>query len=306
MARTAQKVESLASEGEDMTDALATVLAVAEEQGTVSWADVSDDLTSGQWGRLIEKGLLVDADGAGFVLEDPDGIREALGEDEVAAAASASTSSSDDGGDDGVNWTNYDKGAAVVTVGFMAGYARQDIRNVIGSALDVVIGPLNEILPFYVVILLLALLTGLWSTILQDNLMDSEVMGEYQEKMQDLKERREAAKERGDDEALDRIQQEQMDAMGDQLGMFKAQFRPMVWIMLLTIPAFLWMYWMIRDGHIDSSGIQMVLPLQGEITDWQQGLLGPMPAWILWYFVCSMSFSQLLRKALNVQTSPTG
>ena len=304
MARTAQKVESLASEGEDMTDALATVLAVAEEQGTVSWADVSDDLTSGQWGRLIEKGLLVDADGDGFALNDPDGIREALGEDEVTAATS--TNSSDDGGGDGVNWTTYDKGAAVVTVGFMAGYARQDIRNVIGSALDVVIGPLNDMLPFYVVILLLALLTGLWSTLLQDNLMDSEVMGQYQEKMQDLKERREAAKERGDDEALDRIQQEQMDAMGDQLGMFKAQFRPMVWIMLLTIPAFLWMYWMIRDGHIDSSGIQMVLPLGGEITDWQQGLVGPMPAWIVWYFVCSMSFSQLLRKALNVQTSPTG
>ena len=287
-----------------MTDALATVLAVAEEQGTVSWADVSDELTSGQWGRLIEKGLLVDADGAGFVLEDPEEIREALGEDEVAAAAS--TSSSDDDGDGGVNWTTYDKGAAVVTVGFMAGYAQQDIRNVIGGGLDVVLGPLNEVLPFYVVILLLALLTGLWSTILQDNLMDSEVMGEYQEKMQDLKERREAAKERGDDEALDRIQQEQMDAMGDQLGMFKAQFRPMVWIMLLTIPAFLWMYWMIRDGHIDSTGIRMVLPLGGEVTDWQQGLVGPMPAWIVWYFVCSMSFSQLLRKALNVQTSPTG
>ncbi|QGA82051.1 DUF106 domain-containing protein [Halomicrobium sp. LC1Hm] len=304
MARTAQKVESLASEGEDMTDALATVLAVAEEQGTVSWADVSDDLTSGQWGRLIEKGLLVDADGAGFVLSDPDGIRDALGEDSVETAAA--TSGDGDGDDEGVNWTSYDKGAALVTVGLFAGYMQQDIRSLVGGTIDIVLGPLNDVVPFYVVILVLAIMTGLWSTLLQDNLMDSEVMGKYQEKMQDLQDRREAAKERGDDEALDEIQQEQMEAMGDQLGMFKAQFRPMVWIMLLTIPAFLWMYWMIRDGHIEAAETVMVLPLVGEVSNWQQGVLGPLQAWILWYFLCSLGFSQLLRKALNVQTSPTG
>jgi len=306
MARTAQKVEALASEGEDMTDALATVLAVAEEQGTVSWADVSDDLTSGQWGRLIEKGLLVDANGA-FVLHDPDGVREALDETDPDAVASATASTgSDDDGDAEINWTAYDKGAALVTLVFFVGYAQQDVRNVVGSTIDIVLGPLNDILPFYIVILVLAIMTGLWSTILQDNLMNSEVMGEVQEKMQDLQERREAAKERGDDEALDRIQEEQMEAMGDQLGMFKAQFRPMVWIMLLTIPAFLWMYWMIRDGHIEAAETVMVLPLKGPVSDWQAGGVGPMPAWIVWYFLCSLGFSQLLRKALNVQTSPTG
>ncbi|NNC25236.1 DUF106 domain-containing protein, partial [Salinisphaera sp. USBA-960] len=69
-----------------------------------------------------------------------------------------------------------------------------------------------------------------------------------------------AAKERGDEEALDRIQKEQMEAMGDQLGMFKMQFRPMVWIMLLTIPVFLWMYW--KLGQIDQ-GVELILPLIG-------------------------------------------
>jgi uncharacterized membrane protein (DUF106 family) len=302
MARTAQKVDSLAAEGEDMTDALGTVLAVADEQGTVSWADVSDDLTSGQWGRLIEKGLLVDADGSGFVLDDPEGIREALEESDPSAVSSSS--SDDDEAE--VNWTSYDKAAAVITLGLFSGYMLKSVRSVIGGALDVLIGPLNDAVPFYVVILILAILTGLWSTILQDNLMNSEVMAQTQGKMQDLKERREAAKERGDDEALERIQQEQMEAMGDQLGMFKAQFRPMVWIMLLTIPAFLWMYWMIRDGHIEATDTVMVMPMVGEVTDWQQGAVGPMPAWIVWYFLCSLGFSQLLRKALNVQTSPTG
>ncbi len=280
-----------------MTDALVAVLDVAEEKGTVTWGDVSDDLTSGQWGRLIEKGLLVDADGEGFVLEDPDGVRDALEESDPAAMG-------DD--DEESSWTQWDKMAGVAALAAMAGYYFEGIRAVVGGAIDVLLGPLETMLPFYVVIIILAVLTGLWSTILQDKLMDSEVMGEYQERMQDIQERRKDAKERGDDAELERIQEEQMEAMGDQLGMFKAQFRPMVWIMLLTIPAFLWMYWMIRDGHLtEVEGPVMVLPMVGPIGDWQDTVF-VVPAWIVWYFLCSLSFTQLLRKALNVQTTPTG
>jgi uncharacterized membrane protein (DUF106 family) len=90
--------------------------------------------------------------------------------------------------------------------------------------------------------------------------------------------------------------------MGDNLGMFKEQFRPMVWIMLLTIPVFLWMYWMILTQGVGS--LEVTMPLVGEVS-WRQGVVGPLQAWILWYFVCSMGFSQLIRKSLNLQTTPT-
>jgi uncharacterized membrane protein (DUF106 family) len=299
MPRTAQKVEDLADEGRGLTGALAEVLEVAEEKGTVTWSDVSDDLTSGQWGRLIESGLLVDADGDGFVLDDPDGIRDALDESGVSTADEAP---------EGEGWTKWDKVAAVGALAMFAGYTIPEAREAIGRTVDVVLGQLTALgLPFHVVILVLAMATGVWSTLLQDKLMDSELMSQYQGRMQELKERREAAKERGDDAELERIQQEQMDAMGDQLGMFKAQFRPMVWIMLLTIPAFLWMYWMILDQQIGvDAGTVIVLPLFGEITGWNDStVLGVVPAWILWYFLCSLGFSQMLRKALNVQTTPS-
>jgi uncharacterized membrane protein (DUF106 family) len=297
MARTAEKVEALTEESGGMADALGTVLDVAEENGVVTWSDVSEDLTSGQWGRLIEKGLLVDADGAGFVLDDPEGIREAI---------DGSTAPEIDD-DEGANWTTYDKAAAGGAIAMFAGYSIQSVRGAIGSTIDIFLGPLEAAMPFYVVILILALVTGLYSTILQDKLMDTELMGKYQARMQELQDRREAAKERGDDEELDRIQEEQMDAMGDQLGMMKAQFRPMVWIMLLTIPAFLWMYWLILDVELGAEASRvMVMPLLGEIETWQQGVIGPLQAWILWYFLCSLGFSQVMRKAMNVQATPTG
>jgi uncharacterized membrane protein (DUF106 family) len=179
------------------------------------------------------------------------------------------------------------------------------MRDLIGGVMDVFLGPLDTALPFYAVVMVLAVVTGLYSTLLQANLMDTEKMGEYQAKMQEIQERRKEAKERGDDEALDRIQDEQMEAMGDQMGMFKEQFRPMVWIMFLTIPVFLWMYWKVGIGDPGSGEFgTIVLPLRGSVG-WKERILGPIQVWIVWYFLCSMGFTQILRKGLDIDISPT-
>ncbi|WP_436925069.1 DUF106 domain-containing protein [Halosimplex amylolyticum] len=316
MARTAEKAESLADESQSMADALERVLAVADDKGTVQWSDVSDDITSGEWGRLIEQGILVDVDGEGFVVDDPEGVRDALGisapEPGDASGGSSSSdstgstsTSSADSDDEDEGWSRWDKMAAVATIALFLGYSQAPIRNTVGGVLDIALGPLANVLPFYIMILVLAVFTGLNSTILQGKLMNMDKMGEYQEQMQDIQDRRKAAKERGDDEALEEIQQEQMEAMGDQLGMFKEQFRPMVWIMLVNIPVFLWIYYMVQTGAmVSGSGPVMVLPIMGEIASWNDRI-GPMWAWIIWYFVCSMSFTQIVRKALNVQTTPS-
>ncbi|WP_123533674.1 DUF106 domain-containing protein [Halosimplex salinum] len=319
MARTAEKAESLAAESQSMADALEHVLAVADEKGTVQWSDVSDDITSGEWGRLIEQGILVDVDGEGFVVDDPEGVRDALGisapepadtadDSSSGGSDSASSSASDsDDTDEDEGWSRWDKMAAVATIALFLGYSQAPIRNTVGGVLDLALGPLANVLPFYIMILVLAVFTGLNSTILQGKLMNMDKMGEYQERMQEIQDRRKEAKERGDDEALEEIQQEQMEAMGDQLGMFKQQFRPMVWIMLVNIPVFLWIYYMVQTGAMTvpaGTDNVMVLPIIGGIERWSTRI-GPMWAWIIWYFVCSMSFTQIVRKALNVQTTPS-
>jgi len=109
--------------------------------------------------------------------------------------------------------------------------------------------------------MVIALATGLYSTLLRAGLMDMDKMSAYVKTgMKDIQDRRKDAKERDDQEALDAIQEEQMEAMGDQLGMFKEQFRPMVWIMFLTIPAFLWMFWVI--GYRGSTAAYPPSPLR--------------------------------------------
>jgi uncharacterized membrane protein (DUF106 family) len=295
MPRTAEKVENLAEEGEHLTDALGSVLDVAEEKGKVTWGDVSDDISSGEWGRLIETGLLVDADGEGFVIEDPGGTRDALEDADPSAMME----------DHDTSWTTYDKAAGLVVVGLFVGYWLPSARQTIASTIDVIFGPLANVMPFHVVILCLAVLTGLFSSIMQDNLGNPEVMSEYREQSEKLKERREKAKERGDEEELERIQEEQMEMMTENLGVFKAQFRPMVWIMLLTIPVFLWLLWMVLDVGVAENSTAIVIPFAGEVDSWTHTIVGPIQVWILWYFLCSLGFSQIMRKALNVQTTPS-
>ncbi|WP_338739847.1 DUF106 domain-containing protein [Haloplanus salilacus] len=301
MARIEQKVRDLVAADAEMEGVIQTVLDRAED-GEVKWVDVRDDLSSGQWGRLIEKGVLIDGD-AGFRLADAEATRDAL-DTESGAVADIDTGTDSD---DESSWSMWDKGAAVFSIALFAGYSWAPMRNVIGSAMNVVLGPLESTLPFYAVVMILAVVTGLYSTILQANLMDSEKMGEYQEQMKKIQEKRKEAKERGDDEALERIQDEQMDAMGDQLGMFKEQFRPMVWIMFLTIPVFLWMYWGVGIRGADAVfDLQpLILPLVGERA-WTDGVVGPIQVWIVWYFLCSMGFTQIIRKGLNIDISPTG
>jgi uncharacterized membrane protein (DUF106 family) len=296
MARTAEKVRDLVRENPEFEAVLEELL---EREGELRWRDVKDDMTSGQWGRLLQKDILIEAED-GFEFADREGVEEALGGTEDIEF------DTDVEVEDGESsWSIYDKAAAVGALGMFAGYSINSVRSAVGQVLDLVLGPLDSILPFFAVIMVLAIVTGLYSSILQNALMDTEKMAAYQERMKEIQERQKAAKERGDDEAVERIREEQMDAMGDQLGMFKEQLRPMVWIMVITIPVFLWMYWKIRPpSHIPAAEASMVLPLIGE-TELAAGVVGPLQAWILWYILNSIGFSQIIRKALNIQTTPT-
>ncbi|ARS88664.1 DUF106 domain-containing protein [Natrarchaeobaculum aegyptiacum] len=317
MTRTAEKVTALVREDASMVDALETIRETADENGgEVQWGDVNDDLTSGQWGRLIEKGVLVDGD-EGFVIADREAFDEALDGDTDSIAADVDLDAEE------TKWSRWDKLAAVGSVLLMIGYWLEDVRNTVGGTIDTVLAPLDAALPFYAVILAVALLTGLYSTLLQANLMNPEVMAKYQERMKsmqekqkDVRQRKQEAEERDAPEAeierleneMEEVREEQMEAMAENMGMFKEQFRPMVWIMLFTIPLFLWMYWKILGNHgaaVSGTELEMIMPIAGHVQ-LNQGLLGPMWAWIIWYFVCSMGFTQLLRKALNIDMTPSG
>lgn len=297
MGHAAERARRLIDEDASFADAIVSIRSALEERDEVEWRDVKDDLTSGEWGRLIQEGVLESGE-EGFYLADPEGIQELMDEGYEPISVDIPEVDAD------VSWSTYDKLAGGATVLFMLGYWYDPVRDQLGESINLIVAPLEATMPFFAVILALAMITGLYSTLLQANLMDTEVIGAHQARMQAVQEKRKEAQERGDDAALERIQQEQMEAMGGMLEMFKAQFRPMVWITLLTIPLFLWLWWYVGTGQVPDTEMTVVLPLIAEIR-WDDTFIGPMPSWILWYILCSLGFTQLIRKVLNIQTTPT-
>ncbi|EMA27003.1 hypothetical protein C444_21306 [Haloarcula japonica DSM 6131] len=277
-----------------MRDALATVVEHSDKGNEpLQWNDVSESLSNEEWGRLIREGVLV-SDGTGFTVANPERVREALQPDEPM------DTTTDTDGIEAESWAWYDKAAGLAALSLFAGYWSTGIRDTIASYDDLLLAPVTDAFPFFAVIILLAIVTGLYSTVLQSRLRDTEKIQAYQKRVNELKERKEAAKERGDDEALAELQEEQMEVASDQLGMFKLQFRPMVWIMLLTIPVFLWLRWKVRGGHLGASEFGLIVPLAGAVG-WQEPLFGPMKTWIVWYFLCSMVSRQLIQKTFDIQ-----
>lgn len=293
MVETTEGINSLIERDDELADALAVVFNAAETgDGTVAWNDVNEDITEAQWGRLLSTGMLIEA-GDRFVIDDPVAVSEALEIDEYTLSIDEEETS----------WSLSDKVAGVGALGLTLGYQIPFIRNSVGHTLDVILTPLNAILPLYLVVLLLAAGTGFISLLIQSRMLDYEQMGEHRERMSSINERLEAAKESGDEATVEQIQEEQIAAMTDQLGSFTQMLRPLAWTTLFTIPVLLWLYWLTLSPTQAVTSTGMAFPLLGRIA-WTAKVIGPMQAWLLWYMICSVTSRQFIAKTFNLQTSP--
>ena len=170
------------------------------------------------------------------------------------------------------------------------------VRNTIGTTLNIGLGPLVDTfqLPFYIVIIVLSAATGLYSSIIQKYTIDYKKMKETQNRMKDFqKEYREAMLSK-DEKRIKKLEVKREGMMKDQLEMSQAQFKPMGYIMVITLPIFFWLYF--RLNHYAAT---MTMPFIGSVhlTD---AILGPAPAWMIWYMLCSITLSQVIRKALDI------
>ncbi|NPV63557.1 MAG: DUF106 domain-containing protein [Methanotrichaceae archaeon] len=169
-----------------------------------------------------------------------------------------------------------------------------ELRDGIGAVMDFGLGWLPGILPFHVVLLILAAITGLYASLIQKYTMDWDFMREQQQNMRRVQREMKEAQLSGDKTRQQQLQNEQMKMVSEQGKMMQMQFKPMLYIGIVSIPLFMWAYFYIGQ-HTPS----MVFPFWGEqkITD---AILGPVVLWFYWYFVCSIPVSQIIRKALDI------
>ncbi len=169
-----------------------------------------------------------------------------------------------------------------------------ELRHGLGVVMDHAIGWLPGILPFHVVLFVLAAITGLYASLIQKYTMDWDFLKNQQEKMRSLQRDMREAQLSGDQARQQQLQNEQMKMVSEQGKMMQMQFKPMLYIGIVSIPLFMWAYL-----YIEEHQLAMVFPFWGEqiITG---SVIGPVIYWFYWYFICSIPVSQVIRKALNI------
>ncbi len=174
-----------------------------------------------------------------------------------------------------------------------------DLRHSLGVYMNYILGWMPDILPFPVVLFVLAAITGLYASLIQKYTMDWDFMRKQQEKMRRLQSEMKEAQLSGDQARLQKLQTEQMKMVSEQGKMMQMQFRPMLYIGIVSIPLFMWAYWYLTPSlsHLPVPVVDFPFWGKQAITG---TLIGPIAYWYYWYFVCSIPISQVIRKALNI------
>jgi uncharacterized membrane protein (DUF106 family) len=194
----------------------------------------------------------------------------------------------------------WDKYGLYIALGFMMlmmfSYSIEWLKVGIGQGIDSAFSPLIDTfkIPFYILILILSAFTGLYSSIIQKYTIDYEKMTETQERMKEFQTEYREAQLSQDEKKIKKMDAKKDRVMKEQLEMSQNQFKPMAYILVVSVPIFFWLLFRLQE-----TPSTITLPYSG-----LQSLLAPVvwviPAWMIWYMICSITLSQVIRKSLNI------
>ena len=179
------------------------------------------------------------------------------------------------------------------------------LRDKLAKALDFLLNPVVTFIGpenFLLVILFLAIITGIYTSLIQKYTMNFELMEKakgYQKRMKELQKEYMEAKKENNKHKLKKIEKKRAVMMKKQSefssAMLKQQFKPMAYICIVTLPIFMWIYWYMGMQPVASA----IFPLIGEknLADF----FFIFPLWVLWYLICSIPTAQVIRKVLGIR-----
>jgi uncharacterized membrane protein (DUF106 family) len=194
----------------------------------------------------------------------------------------------------------WDKYGIYIALGFMMlmmfSYSVEWLRVGVGQGMNSAFSPLIDAfkIPFYILILILSAFTGLYSSIIQKYTIDYEKMTETQERMKEFQKEYREAQLSQDEKKIKKMDAKKDRVMKEQLEMSQNQFKPMAYILVLTVPIFFWLLY--RLNQVTST---ITFPYIGSIG-LHNAAFWVIPAWMIWYMICSITLSQVIRKSLNI------
>ncbi|MDP3395718.1 MAG: EMC3/TMCO1 family protein [Methanoregula sp.] len=194
----------------------------------------------------------------------------------------------------------WDKYGIYIALGFMMlmmfSYSIEWLRVGVGQGIDSAFSPVVDgfAIPFYILIVILSAFTGLYSSIIQKYTIDYEKMTDSQERMKEFQTEYREAQLSQDEKKIKKMDAKKDRVMREQLEMSQQQFKPMAYILVLTVPIFFWL--LFRLDHVKST---ISMPYMGTVG-LEAAAFWIIPAWMLWYMICSITLSQIIRKSLNI------
>ncbi len=175
------------------------------------------------------------------------------------------------------------------------------LRIPIGQGMNYILGPvLNSWhVPIFIVILIMSVITGAYSSLILNRYVDQSVVKESQSRMREFQKKFREAQLAGDKATLKKLEKERAEVMELSMDIQMQSMRPMPYILILSLPVFGWLNYVVYNVKLPlgmSSAITM--PYLGTLNYTQ--LFSILPVWIVWYLLCSLVFTQVIRKTIGM------
>lgn len=289
-----ETVDNFFSETDE--EELRTLVSLQDKHDSFEASDLNEDdpINPKTWGLAIENKIIKPHED-GYKLDARSEISQYLSDNWSDSGSEGGTN--EETGDsqetelpdvdfDKANWTRKDKLAAAGGFLGILGFSFSPIRDIIYGALSVPLNPLLEVLPFFAVVLVIAVLTSIWSTLVRERIIQVDV-SDFREYINQLRD------DGGGMFGLpdDATEEEEQQIMQAQQSMMKAQMKPLGWTMIVTIPFVIWIF---ATSNLGSVGT-IVFPLLGEQA-WAGTVIGPIRTWIVWYASSTVVLSQIVKR----------
>ena len=182
------------------------------------------------------------------------------------------------------------------------------LRGPIGTAMNVVLGGLvtNLHVPLFITILMLSLVTGSYSSLLLNQFVDQQQVKQSQAKMKDFQKVYREAQLSGDKGKLKKLEDERAEVMQLSLDIQAQTMKPMPYILIISLPLFAWLSYimvqpqsLITFSNLTGVSSTIVFPYYGAQV-YTGGVILGFPVWLVWYLLCSLVFTQVIRKTLGM------
>jgi len=195
----------------------------------------------------------------------------------------------------------------------------RDFRLELGLIVEAVMHPFSSY-PFHILILLMSIITGLYSNLIQKYTIDYRRLLEIQNILKNYQKEYIEATKQNNQFKLKQLEKRKQEIQQIQSEMMSMQFKPMFYTFVVTIPIFAWLwekatasYELIAginygnvSSHLPEAFIKTLDPALYTITAPFSGtiyVVSPVlifPWWLFWYLLCSITFGQVIKKVLKV------